>query len=146
MGRVNYGHKFLADTQRKGIRTGVCKDLHFLLNWKHYPLPLDNPEKIDFSKGWTQGQPAFYAYDFTVQEPKDTYLDLSEFGKGVAFVNGQNLGRFWNVGPTLSLYIPHSFLKEGANRIIIFETEGQYKEEIYLTRKPTLKHIKGENL
>ena len=33
MGRVNYGHKFLADTQRKGIRTGVCKDLHFLLNW-----------------------------------------------------------------------------------------------------------------
>ena len=94
--------------------------MHFLLNWKHYPLPLDNPEKIDFSKGWTEGQPAFYAYDFTVQEPKDTYLDLSEFGKGVAFVNGQNLGRFWNVGPTLSLYIPHSYLKEGDNRIIIF--------------------------
>lgn len=40
----------------------------------------------------------------------------------------------------------HSYLKEGANRIIIFETEGQYKEEIHLTRKPTLKHIKGENL
>ena len=146
MGRVNYGHKFLADTQRKGIRTGVCKDLHFLLNWKQYPLPLDNPEKIDFSKGWTEGQPAFYAYDFTIEAPKDTYLDLSEFGKGVAFVNGQNLGRFWNVGPTLSLYIPHSYLKEGANRIIIFETEGEYKEEIHLTRKPTLKHIKGENL
>ena len=146
MGRVNYGHKFLADTQRKGIRTGVCKDLHFLLNWKQYPLPLDNPEKIDFSKGWTEGQPAFYAFDFTVEEPKDTYLDLSEFGKGVAFVNGRHLGRFWNVGPTLSLYIPHSYLKEGANRIIIFETEGEYKEEIHLTRKPTLKHIKGENL
>ena len=100
MGRVNYGHKFLADTQRKGIRTGVCKDLHFLLNWKQYPLPLDNPEKIDFSKGWTEGQPAFYAFDFTVEEPKDTYLDLSDFGKGVAFVNGRHLGRFWNVGPT----------------------------------------------
>ena len=146
MGRVNYGHKFLADTQRKGIRTGVCKDLHFMLNWEHYPLPLDNPEKIDFSKGWTEGQPAFYAYDFEVKEPKDTYLELSEFGKGVAYVNGRNLGRFWNVGPTLSLYIPHSYLKEGANRIIIFETEGDYKEYIHLTRKPTLKHIKGENL
>ena len=58
MGRVNYGHKFLADTQRKGIRTGVCKDLHFLLNWKHYPLPLDNPEKIDFQKdGQKDNQP-----------------------------------------------------------------------------------------
>lgn len=84
--------------------------------------------------------------DFTVEEPKDTYLDLSEFGKGVAFVNGRHLGRFWNVGPTLSLYIPHSYLKQGDNRIIIFETEGEYKEEIHLTRKPTLKHIKGENL
>ena len=146
MGRVNYGHKFLADTQRKGIRTGVCKDLHFMLNWEHYPLPLDNPEKIDFSKGWTEGQPAFYAFDFEVKEPKDTYLELSEFGKGIAYVNGRNLGRFWNVGPTLSLYIPHSYLKEGANRIIIFETEGDYKEYIHLTRKPTLKHIKGENL
>ena len=146
MGRVNYGHKFLADTQRKGIRTGICKDLHFMLNWEHYPLPLDNPEKIDFSKGWTEGQPAFYAFDFEVKEPKDTYLELSEFGKGIAYVNGRNLGRFWNVGPTLSLYIPHSYLKEGANRIIIFETEGDYKEHIHLTRKPTLKHIKGENL
>ena len=146
MGRVNYGHKFLADTQRKGIRTGVCKDLHFLLNWKQYPLPLDNPENIDFSKGWTEGQPAFYAYDFEVEAPKDTYLDLSEFGKGIAYINGHNLGRFWNVGPTLSLYIPHSYLKEGANRIIIFETEGEYKEHIHLTRKPTLKQIKGENL
>ncbi|WP_434350166.1 glycoside hydrolase family 35 protein [Streptococcus sp. KHUD_014] len=146
MGRVNYGHKLLADTQRKGIRTGVCKDLHFMLNWEHYPLPLDNPEKIDFSKGWTEGQPAFYAYDFEVKESKDTYLELSEFGKGIAYVNGRNLGRFWNVGPTLSLYIPHSYLKEGANRIIIFETEGDYKEHIHLIRKPTLKHIKGENL
>ena len=146
MGRVNYGHKFLADTQRKGIRTGVCKDLHFLLNWKQYPLPLDNPENIDFSKGWTEGQPAFYAYDFEVEAPKDTYLDLSEFGKGIAYINGHHLGRFWNVGPTLSLYIPHSYLKEGANRIIIFETEGEYKEHIHLTCKPTLKLIKGENL
>ena len=146
MGRVNYGHKFLADTQRKGIRTGVCKDLHFMLNWEHYPLPLDNPEKIDFSKGWTEGQPAFYAYDFEVEAPKDTYLELSKFGKGIAYVNGRHLGRFWNVGPTLSLYIPHSYLKEGANRIIIFETEGEYRDHIHLTRKPTLKHIKGENL
>ena len=52
MGRVNYGHKFLADTQRKGIRTGVCKDLHFLLNWQQYPLSFENTENIDFSKGW----------------------------------------------------------------------------------------------
>ena len=77
---------------------------------------------------------------------KDTYLDLTDFGKGVAFVNGVNIGRFWNVGPTLSLYIPHGLLKEGANRIIIFETEGEFKDSIHLVNQPTFKNIKGENL
>ena len=146
MGRVNYGHKFLADTQRKGIRTGVCKDLHFLLNWQQYPLSFENTENIDFSKGWQPEQPAFYAFDFEMKALKDTYLDLSGFGKGLAFVNGVNIGRFWNVGPTLSLYIPHSLLKEGHNRIIIFETEGKYEESINLVNQPTFKTIKGENL
>ena len=146
MGRVNYGHKFLADTQRKGIRTGVCKDLHFLLNWQQYPLSFENTENIDFSKGWQPEQPAFYAFDFETKALKDTYLDLSGFGKGLAFVNGVNIGRFWNVGPTLSLYIPHSLLKEGHNRIIIFETEGEYEESINLVNQPTFKTIKGENL
>ena len=146
MGRVNYGHKFLADTQRKGIRTGVCKDLHFLLNWQQYPLSFENTENIDFSKGWQPEQPAFYAFDFEMKALKDTYLDLSGFGKGLAFVNGVNIGRFWNIGPTLSLYIPHSLLKEGHNRIIIFETEGEYEESINLVNKPTFKTIKGENL
>ena len=146
MGRVNYGHKFLADTQRKGIRTGVCKDLHFLLNWQQYPLSFENTENIDFSKVWQPEQPAFYAFDFEMKALKDTYLDLSGFGKGLAFVNGVNIGRFWNVGPTLSLYIPHSLLKEGNNRIIIFETEGEYEESINLVNQPTFKTIKGENL
>ena len=146
MGRVNYGHKFLADTQRKGIRTGVCKDLHFLLNWQQYPLSFENTENIDFSKGWQPEQPAFYAFDFEMKALKDTYLDLSGFGKGLVFVNGVNIGRFWNVGPTLSLYIPHSLLKEGHNRIIIFETEGEYEESINLVNQPTFKTIKGENL
>lgn len=148
MGRVNYGHKLLADTQRKGIRTGICKDLHFMLDWQHYCFTLDQPEKIDFSKEWHPGHPAFYAFDFNLEMKalKDTYLDLTDFGKGVAFVNGVNIGRFWNVGPTLSLYIPHGLLKEGANRIIIFETEGEFKDSIHLVNQPTFKNIKGENL
>lgn len=148
MGRVNYGHKLLADTQRKGIRTGICKDLHFMLDWQHYCLTLDQTEKIDFSKEWYPGHPAFYAFDFNLEMKalKDTYLDLTDFGKGVAFINGVNIGRFWNVGPTLSLYIPHGLLKEGANRIIIFETEGEFKDSIHLVNQPTFKNIKGENL
>lgn len=146
MGRVNYGHKLLADTQHKGIRTGVCKDLHFMLHWKQYPLELKNPEKIDFTKEWHENQPAFYAFDVELKALKDTYLELTHFGKGIVFVNGVNIGRFWDVGPTLSLYIPHGLLTIGKNRIIIFETEGKYSEFIHLIHKPTFKTIKGAKL
>ena len=146
MGRVNYGHKLLAESQHKGIRTGVCKDLHFMLHWKQYPLELKNPEKIDFTKEWHENQPAFYAFDVELKALKDTYLELTHFGKGIVFVNGVNIGRFWDVGPTLSLYIPHGLLTIGKNRIIIFETEGKYSEFIHLVHKPTFKTIKGAKL
>ena len=146
MGRVNYGHKLLAESQHKGIRTGVCKDLHFILHWNQYPLELKNPEKIDFTKEWYEDQPAFYAFDVELKALKDTYLDLTHFGKGVVFVNGVNIGRFWDVGPTLSLYIPHALLRIGNNRIIIFETEGKYSKFIDLVHKPTFKPIKGDKL
>ena len=146
MGRVNYGHKLLAESQHKGIRTGVCKDLHFILHWNQYPLELKNPEKIDFTKEWYEDQPAFYAFDVELKALKDTYLDLTHFGKGVVFVNGVNIGRFWDVGPTLSRYIPHGLLRIGNNRIIIFETEGKYSKFIDLVHKPTFKPIKGDKL
>lgn len=146
MGRVNYGHKLLAESQHKGIRTGVCKDLHFMLHWKQYPLELKNPEKIDFTKEWHENQPAFYAFDVELKTLKDTYLELTHFGKGIVFVNDVNIGRFWDVGPTLSLYIPHGLLTIGKNRIIIFETEGKYSEFIHLVHKPTFKTIKGAKL
>ncbi|WP_172964182.1 glycoside hydrolase family 35 protein [Streptococcus intermedius] len=146
MGRVNYGYKLLAESQHKGIRTGVCKDLHFILHWNQYPLELKNPEKIDFTKEWYEDQPAFYAFDVELKALKDTYLDLTHFGKGVVFVNGVNIGRFWDVGPTLSLYIPHGLLRIGNNRIIIFETEGKYSKFIDLVHKPTFKPIKGDKL
>lgn len=146
MGRVNYGHKFLADTQVKGIRTGVCKDLHFMLNWKQYPLELSSLEGLDFSKGWQAGQPAFYKYNLHLDEVKDTYIDMTEFGKGVVFVNGVNIGRFWDVGPTLSLYLPHGFLRDGDNEIIVFETEGRYQDQLNFVNQPIFKTVKGENL
>lgn len=62
----------------------------------------------------------------------DTFLELDGFGKGCAFVNGFNLGRFWDIGPQKRLYLPAPLLKKGMNTIIIFETEGKAADEIYL--------------
>ena len=146
MGRVNYGHKLLADSQRKGIRTGVCVDLHFHLQWKQYPLELRDLSRLDFSKEWQENAPAFYRFDFRLDDAHDTYIDMMGYGKGAVFINGHNLGRFWEVGPTTSLYVPHGFLKEGDNTIIVFETEGRYQETLQLVQQPTFLTIKGENL
>ncbi|WP_430602987.1 beta-galactosidase [Enterococcus sp. DIV0724b] len=141
MGRVNYGHKLLADTQRKGIRTGVMADLHFICEWDQYNIDFSKLDDIDYKQPWIEGTPAFYRYEFAVENPADTFIDLQKFGKGVVMINGFNLGRFWNVGPTLSLYVPASVLKTGANEIIVFETEGEWASELNFDKQPKYKEI-----
>lgn len=136
MGRVNYGYKLQAPTQKKGIRTGVMTDIHFESGWEQYALPLDNVGKIDFSGGWKQYDPAFYRYEFEAEEPRDTFLDCRGLGKGAAFINGFNLGRYWYEGPVLYLYIPAPLIKRGKNEIIIFETEGNVNETLAFSDRP----------
>ena len=90
MGRVNFGPRM--ESQRKGIDGCVQLNGHMHFNWEMYPLPLDNLEKLDFQKGYTQGQPAFYRFTFEAEELGDTFLDFEGWGKGCAFINGFCLG------------------------------------------------------
>ncbi|HEM4128861.1 TPA: beta-galactosidase [Streptococcus suis] len=141
MGRVNYGHKLTAPTQSKGLGRGAIADLHYISNWDMYPLPLDDISGLDFTKEWQEGQPAFYRYQFELEDLADTYLDMTGFGKGVVFVNNVNIGRFWEKGPILYLYIPKGYLKKGVNEIVVFETEGQYREKISFSQEPVYKEV-----
>lgn len=143
MGRNNYGYKLLAPAQRKGIRSGVMVDNHFEMNWTQYALPLDNIEQVDFTKEWISNTPAFYEYEFEVDVTEDTFLDCSQLGKGVAFINGFNLGRYWNVGPIQYLYIPGPLLKIGINKLVIFETEGNVALKLELKDHPVFKADKS---
>ncbi len=136
MGRVNFGPKL--NKQRKGIDDGVIINGHYHFGWNHYSLPLDNLEKIDFSKKYKKGSPAFYKFKFEVNEIGDTFLDFSKWGKGCIFVNGFNIGRFWGIGPQKRLYIPGPILKIGINEIIIFETEGKVSSSITLCKDALL--------
>ena len=146
MGRVNYGHKFLADTQRKGIRTGVCVDLHFVLGWEAYHLGLDDVSRVDYSAGWAEGTPSFSRFEFTLDEPADTYIDTTGFGKGVAFVNGTNVGRYWEIGPIATLYVPHGMTRAGVNELVLFETEGTVSDSISLRSTPLISHLEKEGV
>lgn len=144
MGRVNYGYKLLASTQRKGLGQGLMQDLHFVQDYEQFHIQLEQLNKEHFEEEWIKDTPALYRYVFMLNEANNTHIDVSAFSKGVVLVNGVNIGRYWNVGPTASLYISKTLLHEGENEIIIFDTEGTYNQEINLVKKPKFIQKKGE--
>ncbi|GGI66578.1 beta-galactosidase family protein [Enterococcus alcedinis] len=135
-GRVNYGPEI--ELQKKGITHGVQINRTFHMGWDMYPLPLDDISKVDYSRGYQEGNPAFYKFNLQVDEIGDTFIDVEGFGKGVIFVNGKNIGRFWEVGPQKRLYIPGPFLNQGNNEIIVFETDGKAVDTISFKDEPDL--------
>lgn len=138
LARENFGTNL--ENQRKGISGGVKINEQRHFGFDIYPLPLDVPqiERIDFTRGCAEHTPAFYCFDFDVDEPADTFLDTGGYGKGCAFINSFNLGRFWEIGPQKRLYIPAPLLKRGRNRIILFETEGKSGAHVFLAEEPML--------
>ena len=136
MGRVNFGP--MMEHQRKGIEDCVQINGHKHYDWTMRPLPLDNIDKVDFSKGYTEGLPAFYKFEVQVDELGDTFLELDGWGKGCVFVNGFNIGRYWEIGPQRRLYIPAPLLKQGANEVIVFETEGKSTGKIAFKDEPDI--------
>lgn len=134
MGRVNFGP--LMEQQRKGIAQCVQINGHMQNHWQQYPLPLNDISKVDFLGEYKENTPAFYRFVFDVEETGDTFLDFAGWGKGCAFVNDFNIGRFWEIGPQKRLYIPGPLLKKGENEIVLFETDGKAPGQIRLTDRP----------
>ena len=134
MGRVNFGP--VMEEQRKGIDGCVQINGHMHHDWQQYCLPLDNLEKLDFTRGYEEGLPAFYRFEFEVDEKGDSFLELAGWGKGCVFVNGFNIGRYWEIGPQKRLYVPAPLLRQGTNEVIVFETEGRAAESICFFNEP----------
>lgn len=86
---------------------------------------LRNMATIRIESGTLNNGPIFLRGRFTiVGQPLDTFLDTIGWGKGVAFVNGHNLGRYWPlVGPQITLYVPAPYLRTGENELIVLELE-----------------------
>jgi len=109
-----------------------------LFGYTVYKLPLESlPEK--FSGKAVENTPAFYKYELNVEEASDTVMHIEGFTRGVAFINGFNLGRHWTIENSENkLFIPASLLKKGKNEIVVFDvlhtdaekklTFGEFKE------------------
>ncbi len=130
MGRVNYGTKIM---DRKGVK-GVRFNLQYHFGWDMYPLPLDNISSLEFShKAGEVKVASFLKGTLKINgEPHDTFIRLDGFTKGVVFVNGFNIGRYFNpAGPQKTLYVPAPMLRNGDNEIVVFETD--YSDRSYVT-------------
>lgn len=102
-----------------------------LLNWNMTGYAFSDMSSIrdlhsiSIESGTLHNGPVFLRGHFTIDgQPLDTYLDTTGWAKGVAFVNGHNLGRYWPlVGPQITLYVPAPYLRTGENELIILELE-----------------------
>ena len=133
MGRVNYGPNML---DRKGIDGAIRLGQTFLYHWEALPLPLDDLSAVKFSGDVKpfDGRPRLLRGAFTVDgEPEDTFVRLDGFKKGVIFVNGRVLSRYWAVGPQKTAYLPAPFLKTGENELVVLELDGCDRPEALLT-------------
>lgn len=139
-GRVNYGAAMIH--QRKGIDGGVQINHRFMqYHWETFCLPMNNLEQLSFEDPEDQiaeDEPCFYLFEFFTEDPRDTFLDFSGWGRGFVTVNGFNIGRFRREGPQKRLYIPGPVLRKGKNQIILFETEGITEKSIRLCSEPDL--------
>lgn len=120
MGRINFAEAII---DRKGITDRVVLNGMTLMNWEVYGLPMTEKFVQDLSASATNatkpGQ--FFKATFNLDKTGDTYIDMSAYKKGIVWVNGHNLGRYWEIGPQKRLYCPAPWLKKGANEIVVFD-------------------------
>ncbi len=119
MGRVNFG-KGIMDKKGLGsfrVNNKSVRDIEaYSVDFKDLGTLGNSDNKCSF--------PKFFKSTFEVQNLADTFVDMSHFKRGILFVNGINLGRYWEIGPQVTLYLPAPFLKIGDNTIEVIEFEG----------------------
>ncbi|MEN9919722.1 MAG: hypothetical protein RL662_2158 [Bacteroidota bacterium] len=157
MGRINYGAEIVHN--KKGIISPVkINDMEIEGNWNMYKLPMDKcPDLNNFAQSdilhitqatkteRLKGKPLVYEGSFELTETGDTFLNMSEWGKGIVFINGKNIGRYWNIGPQQTLYIPGVWLNKGVNKITVFEQKNDaFHTELKATKTPVLDDLRTQ--
>ncbi|GAC1312116.1 MAG: beta-galactosidase [Mucilaginibacter sp.] len=138
MGRINYGSEIVHNL--KGIISPVILGGHDITgDWQMYKLPMSSVPGIGPTSNAVIHHPAIYHARFMLKKTGDTFLDMRKWGKGIVFVNGHNLGRYWKAGPQQTLYVPGCWLNTGNNTITVFEqVNDQLHTDIQSLKMPIL--------
>ncbi len=148
MGRINFG-KEVHD------RKGLTGDVVFAVDGKAIETGAWEVFNLDYNDKWLADlkfdeskelntKPGIWKGTFNIDKLGDTYLDVSSWGKGVVWVNGYCLGRFWNIGPTQTMYAPAPWLKKGENEILILDILGPQATTISGVETPVLDKLRPE--
>jgi beta-galactosidase len=133
MGHINFAQEII---DRKGITDRATLAGMTLMNWQVYLLPLSDtwigalrgsaptpatikPTGPGPSTALRPGR--FFRGSFSLDRPADTFIDMTGYRKGYVWVNGHNLGRYWDIGPQTRLYCPAPFLKAGQNEVLVLD-------------------------
>lgn len=142
LGRINFGPYLLQN--KKGITDKVSFDGAEVKNWKMFGLPLDHTPKTQVKVASNVSDaPVIKTGVFNLNKLADTYLDMSDWGKGIVWINGNNLGRYWAIGPQQTLYVPAEWLKKGSNRIVVLELIKTEQSIVKTTKYPVLDRIQN---
>jgi len=140
MGRINFTKAIREE--RKGIVGRVTLDGVALHDWKIHTLPLDDAANFHYTKEPCTAAPCFYRGHFDAAKSgdaaADTFLDMQGWNKGFVWLNGNPLGRHWNIGPQRTLYVPGAWLKPDANELIVFDRDGVAHAQATLRDTPVL--------
>ena len=139
MGRINFGR---AINDPKGITGPVTLKAEIdgddvtwnLKDWACERIPdtyaaaraaVDNTISKDVEvMAHPEGRRGYYRGWFTLKKTGDTFLNMEAFGKGLVYVNGHAIGRYWSIGPQQTLYVPGCWLKKGKNEVIVLDIVG----------------------
>jgi len=123
MGRVNYGGHMHDRKGLHGPATLITNGEELaLVGWEHSLMPFaeykmppsrkNHLYSVDAPKVKVGPGAGMYAGTFNASSKADTYIDVSNCNKGLVWVNGHCLGRFWNIGPTQTMYCPGVWLQD----------------------------------
>ncbi|ARS38608.1 beta-galactosidase [Sphingobacteriaceae bacterium GW460-11-11-14-LB5] len=140
LGRINFGKYLLQN--RKGITGYVSFNNRKIKGWTMYRFPFNDLSKIKYQSTVKAGNtPVIKKGTFNLTAIGDTYLDMRKWGKGMVWVNGHNLGKYWSIGPQETLYLPAEWLRKGVNSIEVLELLRPNQNEITGIDHPLLDGI-----
>ena len=121
--------------ERKGITQHIDVGCLAMIGWETISLPLNDISRLHYkATDGVVGQdlPVFMKGRFDAAAGVDTFVHMEGFTKGCVWINGFNIGRYWNVGPQMTLYVPGALLKDSKNTIEIFDVEPKGKTYVEL--------------